>query len=102
MYRADFGRLCFCSMWWRVTGESLYMKFIQSKRARKASFAAIAAMSSLLTSGAHGAVVYSWAAAAAGNWNDATKWTPNTGSPVAGDTAIFNAVGADGADTVYL
>ncbi len=31
---------------------------------------------------------YQWASPASGNWQDATKWTPNTGAPIAGDTAI--------------
>jgi hypothetical protein len=37
-----------------------------------------------------GAATYYWNSATTGNWNDNSRWTPNTGFPVAGDTAIFS------------
>jgi|GEM_PF-4063406 len=43
----------------------------------------------LLFPAAASAQDYTWNAAS-GNWNDSTKWLPNTGYPVAGDTATIN------------
>ncbi|HZZ44414.1 MAG TPA: autotransporter-associated beta strand repeat-containing protein [Tepidisphaeraceae bacterium] len=45
---------------------------------------------------------YSWTGNATGNWTDAVNWSPNTGTPVAGDTATFNTDGINAAETIFL
>src|SRR6185295_11068162 len=52
---------------------------------------AILALAALWSAPSARAASYTWAGADGGSWNNNANWTPNTGHPVAGDTAIFPA-----------
>jgi hypothetical protein len=64
-------------------------RVLVSNRAVYATVALFAALVVCQTT-AHGATTYYWNSSTTGNWNDSSKWTPNTGYPQAGDTAIFS------------
>lgn len=57
---------------------------------------ALAGSAALLLASQASAADFTWDSAAAGVWATEAPWNPSTGGPpVAGDTAIFNAVGTD-------